>query len=450
MSEDKNIALEYIDIFEKHRASLDAQCSEVVNAQRDNAFQRFSASGFPDAKDEDYRYTKVASYFSENYGLDLEGKTAISDILKGFSCSVPNIDAHIIYLINGWYYRENQVAELPEGVILCSFAEASKKHPELFTKYYNQKAQNSNDATVQLNTMMAQDGLFLYVPPKVQMDRPIQIINILGADVDMLSTQRSLFIIDDFAKAQILVCDHTLSTHAFTSNHVREIFVGNNAFFEYYLIENQHNKVNQVISSFIHQEANSDVHSNVITLHNGQTRNNTFVTLAGENANSELYGMAITDKQQHIDNFTEIDHQVPHCTSTELFKNVLDDTSTGAFKGRIIVRPDAQRTEAYQTNNNICLTPNAYINTRPQLEIYADDVKCSHGATIGQLDEDALFYMQARGISPDEARMLLMFAFTHEVIDQVRLDSLKDRLKVLVEQRLRGEISKCEGCAMCG
>ncbi len=450
MSEDKNIAQDYIDIFNDHRATIEHSCGKEVNAQREAAYKLFAEAGFPDSKDEDYRYTKVASYFSDNYGLDLAGKTAVADTLKGFSCSVPDIDAHTIYLINGWYYTESAIKDLPEGVILCSFSEASKKHPELFAKYYNQKAKESSDSTVHLNTMLAQDGIFFYVPKNVQMNKPVQLINVLSANVDMLSSQRSLIIVEDFAKAQILICDHTLTNHSFTANHVREIFVGNNAFFEYYLIENQHNKVNQVISSFIHQEANSNVHSSVVTLHNGNTRNNTFVTLAGENSNSELYGMAITDKQQHLDNFTEIDHAVPNCTSTELFKNVLDDTSTGAFKGRIIVRPDAQRTEAYQTNKNICLTPHAYINTRPQLEIYADDVKCSHGATVGQLDEEALFYMQARGISPEEARMLLMFAFTHEVIDQVRLESLKERLKTLVEKRLRGEISKCTGCAMCG
>lgn len=449
MSEDKHIAQEYIDIFTQNRSALDAQCGEVVNAQRDIAFKTFTKKGFPTKKEEDFRYTDVSAYFSNDYGLDLDGRTATAASLKGFSCSVPNIDAHVIYLVNGWYYNTNKIEGLPKGAILCSFAEASQKHPELIEKYYNQQAKESTDNTVHFNTMMAQDGIFLYLPKGVVMDKPIQIINVLGANVELLSTQRSLFILEERAEAKVLICDHALSKMAFTANHVREIFAGDNASFEYYLIENQHNKVNQIISSFIHQEANSNVHSGVVTLHNGNTRNNTFVTLAGQNANTELYGMALTDKQQHVDNFTSIDHAMPNCTSTELFKNVLDDSSTGAFKGRVLVRKDAQKTAAYQTNKNICLTPTAYINTRPQLEIYADDVKCSHGATVGQLDLDALFYMKARGIDEAEARMLLMFAFTHEVIEQIRLESLKERLKFLVEQRLRGEISKCEGCAMC-
>jgi len=449
MSEDKNIAQEYIDLFKENRKALDATCGDTVNKERDVAFENFSIKGFPTKKEEDFRYTDVSTYFTDNYGLDLDARTATAASLGNFSCSVPDIESHVIYLVNGWYYSKNSTKDLPAGVIISSFAEASKKYPELIAKYYNQQAKKSTDNTVHFNTMMAQDGIFLYVPKGVVMDKPIQIINILGADMDLLSTQRSLFILEDFSEAKVLICDHALSKKAFTANHVREIFAGDNASFEYYLIENQHNKVNQIISSFIHQEANSNVHSGVVTLHNGRTRNNTFVTLGGQNANTELYGMALTDKQQHVDNFTSIDHAVPNCTSRELFKNVLNDSSTGAFKGHVLVRPDAQKTAAYQTNNNICLTPTSYINTRPQLEIYADDVKCSHGATIGQLDLDALFYMKARGISEDEARMLLMFAFTHEVIDQIRLKSLRDRLKFLVEQRLRGEISKCEGCSLC-
>ena len=450
MSEDKNIAQDYIDIFTKNRAVLNASCGKEVNDQREKAFLQFTEKGFPTLKTEDYRYTDVQSYFTKDYGLDLTGKTAITESMKGFLCSVPDIESYTIYLINGWFYKQNDFGQLPEGVIATSFSEASQKHSELFNHYYNQQAQDSTDSTVHLNTMLAQDGLFLYVPKGITMDKPIQVINILSSEIDQLSTQRSLFIIEDQAKAQVLICDHALSSVNFTANHVREIFVKDNASFEYYLIENQNNKVNQIISSFIKQECNSNVHSSVITLHNGQTRNNTFVTLNGENGHTELYGMAITDKQQHVDNFTSIDHAKPHCISRELFKYVLDDSSTGAFKGRILVRPDAQKTEAYQTNKNICLTPYAYINTRPQLEIYADDVKCSHGATVGQLDEEALFYMRARGLSPSEAKMLLMFAFTHEVIEQIRLEPLKERLKVLVEKRLRGEISKCEGCATCG
>ncbi len=449
MLEERNIAQDYIDIFLDNKAILDASCGEEVNKHREASYQLLSKEGLPTLKNEDYRNTDIQSYFVDNYGLDFSGKNANKNSLQNFECSVPDIESTTIYLINGWYYKENETKDLPAGVIICSFSEASKKHPELFAKYYNKKAGESKDTTVHLNTMLAQDGFFIYVPQGVILEKPIQIINILSSSVPLLSTQRSLLIVEKMAKATLLICDHALTNVSFSANHVREFFIEDNASFDYFLIENQHNKVKQIISSFIHQEKNTNVHSGVITLHNGNTRNNTLVTMNGENSNSELYGMAITDKQQHVDNFTTIDHAVPHCTSRELFKNVLDDASTGAFQGHILVRKDAQKTEAYQTNRNICLTPQAYINTKPQLEIYADDVKCSHGATIGQLDDSALFYMRSRGISTKEARMLLMFAFTHEVIDQIHLAPLKERLKTLVEKRLRGEISRCTGCALC-
>ena len=200
---------------------------------------------------------------------------------------------------------------------------------------------------------------------------------------------------------------------------------------------------------YVKQEANSNVLLNGMTLHNGTTRNTTEVLLAGEGAEINLCGMAIADKNQHIDNNTSIDHAVPNCTSNELFKYVLDDQSIGAFAGLVLVRPDAQHTNSQQTNRNLCATRDARMYTQPQLEIYADDVKCSHGATVGQLDENALFYMRSRGINEKEARLLLMFAFVNEVIDTIRLDALKDRLHLLVEKRFRGELNRCQGCAIC-
>ena len=197
------------------------------------------------------------------------------------------------------------------------------------------------------------------------------------------------------------------------------------------------------------QEAGSNVLLNGMTLTNGTTRNTVQVTLAGENAEINLCGMAVADKNQHVDNHTSIDHAVPRCTSNELFKYVLDDQATGAFAGLVLVRLGAQHTSSQQTNRNLCATRDARMYTQPQLEIYADDVKCSHGATVGQLDDAALFYMQQRGIPLKEARLLLMFAFLGEVIDTIRLDALRDRLHLLVEKRFRGELNKCQGCAIC-
>ncbi|MCX6309847.1 MAG: SufD family Fe-S cluster assembly protein, partial [Bacteroidia bacterium] len=206
----------------------------------------------------------------------------------------------------------------------------------------------------------------------------------------------------------------------------------------------------RVANTFVKQDEHSSLLMNGITLQNGQTRNNIDVKLAGEYAETNLSGMALADQNHVVDNHLFVDHVSPRCTSRELYKYVLDDTARGVFGGRILVRKNAQKTAAYQSNKNLCSTREARMFTKPQLEIYADDVKCSHGTATGQIDEKALFYMRSRGISEVEARLLLKFAFTADVIDNIRLEPLKDRMKMLVEKRFRGELAKCAGCAAAG
>ena len=302
---------------------------------------------------------------------------------------------------------------------------------------------------VAFNTAFAQDGVLMYVPKNVVVERPIQLINILRADVNFMVNRRVLIILEEGAQARLLMCDHAMDGVNFLATQVVEVFVGANSVFDLYELEETHTSTVRISNLCVKQEANSNVLLNGMTLHNGTTRNTTEVTLAGEGAEINLCGMAIADKNQHVDNNTTIDHVVPNCTSNELFKYVLDDQSVGAFAGLVLVRPDAQHTSSQQTNRNLCATRDARMYTQPQLEIYADDVKCSHGATVGQLDETALFYMRTRGIAEKEARLLLMFAFVNEVIDTIRLDALKDRLHLLVEKRFRGELNKCQGCAIC-
>ena len=322
-------------------------------------------------------------------------------------------------------------------------------HPELIAKYYNKIADNSKDGTVALNTALAQDGFCLYVPQRTILEKPLQLINILRGESDFMVNRRLLVILEEGAQAKLLVCDHTMDNAKFLASQVTEIYAGENSVFDFYDMEESTLTTTRVASTFVRQEAGSNVLVNGITLHNGVTRNNYYITLMGENAETNLYGMAIADRKESVDNYTFIDHAVPHCHSNELFKYVVDDDAQGSFSGRILVRTDAQKTVAYQSNKNLCVTPEARMFTKPQLEIYADDVKCSHGATVGQLDQNALFYLRSRGISESEAKMLLMFAFTNDVIENIRLDALKDRLRQLVEKRFRGELSKCAGCGVC-
>ena len=246
--------------------------------------------------------------------------------------------------------------------------------------------------------MLAQDGLLVHVPRNVKVERAIQVINILRADVDLMVNRRVLIVLDEGAEARLLFCDHTADERRFLATQVTEVYVGANASLELYCMEETHHLNSRVSNVYIEQQADSRVSHNVITLHNGVTRNSLELALCGKGAECDVNGFVIADKEQHVDNNTLIDHRVSHCTSHELYKYVLDGRSVGAFAGKVLVREGAQKTVSDEVNRNLCATREARMYTQPMLEIYADDVKCSHGSTVGQLNDAALFYMRQRGI----------------------------------------------------
>lgn len=442
---------QYIDLYKAHHSLIKQYAAPVMNKSRDASFALFEKLGFPTTKLENYKYTDLKEVLLLDYGLNVRRLDFPVDPYQAFKCDVPGIQSYLYFVVNDAFYPEynEQNADLPEKVIVCSLKDAAEKYPDLVARYYGRLSTQKQDGLVAFNGAFAQDGFFMYVPKNVQLDRPVQLVNIMRADVDFMANAHNLIILEEGAKAQLLVCDHTVDDVRFISNRVTEVFVAENATYEHYKLENTHIKTTNLSTLLVEQQASSNVLSNVITLHNGLTRNSIEIALNGENCETELCGMVIADKKQQVDNFTSVLHNMPNCHSNELFKYVLDDVSKGAFTGRLYVAKDAQKTRAYQTNRNILLNRTAKMRTKPQLEIYADDVKCSHGATIGQLDEQAMFYMRTRGIPYEEARLLLMFAFTADVIDNIRIPALADRMKMLVEKRLRGELSKCEGCTIC-
>lgn len=445
-----NIEKQYIELYDQYHSLIDSHASPILNALREKAMSDFRVTGFPSPNDEEYKHTNIPDLFAPDYGLNLNRLEIPVNPYEVFRCDVPNLSTLLYFVVNDSFYtKENPKVKLPEGVLIGSLNEMARSHPDLVQRYYGKQACTQNDGIVALNTAFVQDGFFLYVPKGVIIEKPIQLINILRGDADFMVNRRLLIILEEGAQAHLLVCDHTMDKKKFLSSQVTEIYAGKNAVFDYYDIEESSLNTNRITSTFVDQAEKSNVLINGITLHNGTTRNNYRMTFSGEHAEAHLCGMAIADKKQSVDNHTFIDHAVPHCTSNELFKYVLNDSSTGSFSGRILVREGAQKTSAYQTNRNLCATKEAHMYTKPQLEIYADDVKCSHGATVGQLDENALFYLRSRGIPEAEARMLLMFAFTNDVIENVRMDALKDRLRQLVEKRFRGELDKCAGCNIC-
>lgn len=442
---------QYIDLYKSHRTLIREHAAAAMNDARDASFARFERLGFPTNKLENYKYTDLKEVLSSDYGLNIKRLDFPVDPYDAFKCDVPGIHSFLYFVVNDGFFTEYnaQNASLPTEVIICSLKEASANYPDLVAKYYGKLSTQKDDGIVAFNGAFAQDGFFMYVPENVQLDRPVQLVNIMRSDVDFMANAHNLIILEKGAKAQLLVCDHTVDVVRFVANRVTEVFVGENATYEHYKLENTHIKTTNLSTLLIDQRDSSNVLANVITLHNGITRNSIEIAVNGEHCETELCGMVIGDKKQIVDNFTSVHHNKPNCHSSELFKYVLDDVSKGGFTGKLYVAKDAQKTAAFQTNRNILLSRNAKMRTKPQLEIYADDVKCSHGATIGQLDDKALFYMRSRGIPFNEARLLLMFAFTADVIDNIRIPALADRMKMLVEKRLRGELSKCEGCVIC-
>ena len=445
---------QYIELYEQARQIIMDHASEAMNAVRDQAFEDFRRQGFPSRKVERYKYTDIEELFAPDYGLNLSRLQIPVDPYQAFRCDVPNLSTSLFFVVNDMFYNDSKPkGHLPEGVIIDSM----RNHPEIVAKYYARLANTSEDAVTALNTMLAQDGMLVYVPGNVKVERAIQVINILKATPqnaqrqvpDLMVNRRVLIVLEEGAEIKMLFCDHAADDRNFLATQVIEAYVGDNASLDLYCLEETHYKNVRLSNVYIDQQRDSRVNHHVITLHNGVTRNKLDLTFSGEGAECNCYGCVIADKEQHVDNNTLITHKVPHCTSSELYKYVLDDKSTGAFAGRVLVEPGAQKTSSQMTNQNLTATREARMYTQPMLEIYADDVKCAHGSTVGQLNDAALFYMRQRGISLSEAKMLLQNAFINEVIDKMQLEPLRDRLHHLVEKRFRGELNKCEGCKLC-
>lgn len=446
-----NSEQQYIDIYKEQRDVIFEHSSDVMNAVRDEAFARFKAQPLPSLRRggagggvtlERYKYTDVQKLFEPDYGLNLRRLNIPVDPYQAFRCDVPNLSTSLFFVVNDQFFGGKQH---DKDVLVGSL----KDLPAHLSEYYNRLASKDGDAVTDLNTMLAQDGLLVYVPRGVKAERAIQVVNILRSDVPLMVNRRVLIVAEEGAEVTLLFCDHAADDHAFLTTQVIEVFAKDNATVNLYCLEETHHKNVRVSNVYIDQQRSSRVTHNVITLHNGITRNKLDLTLNGEGAECECLGCVIADKQQHVDNNTLITHHATHCTSNELYKYVLNDQSTGAFAGRVLVEHGAQQTSSQMTNQNLCSSKEAHMYTQPMLEIYADDVKCAHGSTVGQLNDQALFYMQQRGIPRNEARTLLEVAFINQVIDSISLAPLRDRLHYLVEKRFRGELSKCKGCQLC-
>jgi len=436
-------------LYSERNLSFFTSDSSYVAGLRKKAFDKFRKLGFPHARLEQWRGTDLSKTLATDFEFAMDAPTAEIDIESIFRCEVPHFETFLVAQLNGWYvYKNNPLTTLPNGIIMGSLAVAFEKYPELINRHYGKYSENANEGLTALNTAFAQDGIFIYVPDNVTVPDTIQMVNIVDSDRNLMLQTRNLVILGNNSHLRLVQCDDSINHKITFINSVSEIYIGRDSTLDHYKLQNKDENSTLINTIYFHQESGSTLSSNAISLNGGIIRNSSVVELSGENSSADICGVYLMDKDQHIDNQVFIDHQVPRCQSSELFKGILDDHASGVFNGHVIVRRDAQQTNASQTNKNILLTDKATIDARPFLEIYADDVKCSHGATVGQLDNDAMFYIRSRGISESNARILLMYAFAAEVVNKIEIPELRQRIDDMVKKRLRGELSYCDQCVL--
>lgn len=437
---------QFLDIFKEALGQITAHSASVFNEHRAEAAQSAVMGQFPTRRTEEYLYCPLFESLKTDWGVNVNRLKFGMTAEKMFHCSVPGIKTTVAYFVNDVWAAKEQEIDLGNGAFVCSMRHASQHHADILNHHYHTALTDDKDEFIVLSDMLVQDGYCLYVPKNVEVALPLQFVNMMRAGQALMGVNRNLIVLDEGAGIQIIDCDHSMDEHPYLAIRNTEVVVGRGARFNYSLMEATHTGMNNLRRYAVSADADSTVEMSLFELDNGNSRNHVEVDLNGEGANVWLGGMLLADKRQRTDNYTIIRHHAPRCTSEELFKYILDDEAVGAFSGRIVVDHGAQKTVSYQTNRNICISPEAKALGRPQLEIYADDVKCGHGATTGMLDEAALFYMQQRGISLKEARMLLLQAFSTEVLEHVNNPALADRLRLLIEKRLRGESMRCAGC----
>jgi Fe-S cluster assembly protein SufD len=399
---------------------------------RDNAMESFHKQGIPTRKHEEYKYTRV--------DLMLKGEFNFSTNKNGSDEQIEHLkflkEAYVVVIENGVFVEGlSNLQQLPEGLTICSLVDAEKSNSPVFEKHYGQYADIKADPFIALNTAMTKDGVFIHIAKNAIIEKPIHVIHVSTSSENTIIHPRNLIVIDENAQAKIIESFETVASTAKTvSNALTEIVVDKHAIVDHYQIQDKKELGYLVNTTQVIQQRQSVFSTHTFTLSGSLVRNNLTLVLDDEHIESHLNGLYLTDGNQVVDNHTVVDHRKPNCNSNELYKGIIEGKSTATFNGKIFVRKDAQKTNAFQSNKNILLSQAGTINTKPQLEIYADDVKCSHGSTTGKLDEAKIFYLRARGISIANAKKLLMHAFASEVVNTIKIEALREYVE--------GKISK--------
>lgn len=439
---------QYIVLYKDNREAIDSHSAEVINALRPRACEVLEKLSLPEPGSENYEVTDLPSLLAPDYGINIMRVPLDLNPVASFRCGVPKMTTSLFFLLNDTFYMpDNSAQTLPEGVEVGSLCEMARKNPELVGKYYGKLADCDNPLAA-LSNLLTQDGLWIRIRKGVKVEKAMQLVNILGGMKQLMAFRRIIIVVEEDAEAKLLICDHTASNDSeLAALQTIEIYAEAGSHFELYDLEESSDKTVRLSTLWLRQERDSRVTLNGMTIYNGHTRNEYHCRFSAPGSELRLRGMGIADRSRMIDNYSEVDHDFGHCKTDELFKYSVDEDARCAFTGLVRVAYGAEKTEAYQSNRNLIGSDTARMFSKPELEIYNDDVKCSHGSATGRLDEMQLFYMRTRGLSEDEARLLLKQAFMSDVIDSVEVSGLRERLAHIVARRFAGESAGCHDCA---
>ncbi|MGE5519346.1 MAG: Fe-S cluster assembly protein SufD [Candidatus Dadabacteria bacterium] len=417
--------------------------SSTLTSIEQNAFNVFDKLGVPTVKNEEWKYTRISSLFNKDYSFVAGAATSSLTAQDIKEVRLPaHEEANELVFVNGIYSAELSTIRSAALVVQTLQKASSNEYKGIVLKHLGHSSKYVRDGIHAMNTAFAEQGVFIYVKKGQITEHPIYIYQVTDArTANILSQPRSLIYVSEGAQVQIAENYLTLGVSESFVNQVLEVVVEQDAVIEYYKIQNDKANTNQVNTTHFRQVGKSSVHTVSIILNGGIVRNNLNIALEAEHSEALLHGLYFVNGNTHVDNHTVVDNVKPHCLSNELYKGVVDDSATAVFNGKIYVQQDAQKTNAFQSNKNVLLSDSASVNTKPQLEIFADDVKCSHGCTVGQLDEEALFYLQSRGINKEAARSLLVHAFAIDILEHIKSEPIRAYVDEMISHRLEFNIA---------
>jgi|TARA_B110000908_G_scaffold88645_1_gene105636 Fe-S cluster assembly protein SufD len=427
-----------VHLKEKLISAFDQSLDQLSFQQRrKESMERLKQDGFPTIRNEEWKYTNLQPLLKKEFELQASISSITLEEINEYI--LKDTDTYLMVFLNG-VFQPNLSSISCQKAHISTIKNANEEQQKIIEKYWGSCLPKKGDAFVSANNGLAQEGAFVYLPKSVVLDKPLQIVYATKNDNALFTQTRSLVVVEENAQVQITERHQNFSDSEVFTNAVTEIVVKQNAIVDFYKIQNDNFKCSIVDNTWVNQANNCNCTVDTFSFGGKMVRNNLTFSMLGEHSESNMRGITLIGKDQLVDHHTLVDHLVPNCLSNELYKGIYDHNAKGVFNGKVMVHPDAQKTNAFQSNNNLLLTDDASIDTKPQLEIYADDVACSHGCTIGQLDDEALFYLRARGIPKKEAQAMLMYAFANDVLNNIKIEELKKKLNLIIAEKIGVEL----------